>query len=405
MSQTDVAGDRFSVSYISHLESGRRMPTPETARYLEEQLSLPLGTLGNLLVGERPATTGQGSSPDAVLTYNEAFEAWRAREFAHALQLAHTVRDELPKRGREDLAALLQQLLTSINMDLGRYREATEEARTLVDINVKTGSFLGEALAWCLVSRAARSDVDFKTAREAAERALSLIEPSREASSELRATALMASVAANTEGSRTRPTDTSQLEELQRLISDPGLHEHTKGLIAWVLGVVALRAGRIDEGLRWHADAGQWLSPAVDLRSWARFPVVSAYERLAVGRDEGLGTLLTEAATRVALLDGPDELASLAIVTAQFALHQGRTRDALATVDEALLEPGLPEATQGDLHLVRARAYSDSGDHPQARTAALTAARLFTSAGDLPKSRRAWALTDELDPARADEQS
>ncbi len=30
LSQTALAGDRFSPSYLSHLESGRREPTPST---------------------------------------------------------------------------------------------------------------------------------------------------------------------------------------------------------------------------------------------------------------------------------------------------------------------------------------------------------------------------------------
>src|SRR5436305_8300414 len=47
MTQTDLAGDRFSKEYVSQIERGKTRPTAETIQWLPDRLGLDGGVLAN----------------------------------------------------------------------------------------------------------------------------------------------------------------------------------------------------------------------------------------------------------------------------------------------------------------------------------------------------------------------
>src|SRR5438105_14143220 len=47
MTQTDLAGDRFSKEYVSQIERGKTRPTRETIQWLAERLGVDSGFLAN----------------------------------------------------------------------------------------------------------------------------------------------------------------------------------------------------------------------------------------------------------------------------------------------------------------------------------------------------------------------
>src|SRR5215813_10235140 len=47
MTQTELAGDRFSKEYVSQIERGKTRPTPETIQWLAARLSVDPGFLAN----------------------------------------------------------------------------------------------------------------------------------------------------------------------------------------------------------------------------------------------------------------------------------------------------------------------------------------------------------------------
>src|SRR5918911_3955681 len=47
MTQTELAGDRFSKEYVSQIERGKTRPTPETIMWLAERLGVDAGFLAN----------------------------------------------------------------------------------------------------------------------------------------------------------------------------------------------------------------------------------------------------------------------------------------------------------------------------------------------------------------------
>src|SRR5918994_4990034 len=66
MTQTDLAGDRFSKEYVSQIERGKTRPTRETIDWLAGQLGVDAGFLAN---GVAAGPRGRGDSalypPDA----------------------------------------------------------------------------------------------------------------------------------------------------------------------------------------------------------------------------------------------------------------------------------------------------------------------------------------------------
>src|ERR671928_91713 len=77
MTQTDLAGDRFSKEYVSQIERGKTRPTPETIAWLAQRLGVDAGFL------EHGVSSDDRGRVDAALARAEA-EAER-REFAAAV--------------------------------------------------------------------------------------------------------------------------------------------------------------------------------------------------------------------------------------------------------------------------------------------------------------------------------
>src|SRR5262245_46838356 len=58
LTQTDLAGDRFSKEYISQIERGKTRPTPETIGWLASRLGVDAAVLGSGGYRERRARGG-----------------------------------------------------------------------------------------------------------------------------------------------------------------------------------------------------------------------------------------------------------------------------------------------------------------------------------------------------------
>ena len=390
LSQTELAGNRCSVSYVSHLESGRRTPTPDMLRYFETKLNLEPGTLGSAsdLSGFGRRKAGEA---EAVALYSEAVLSWRQGSFGLAFEQAQDARRQLSTVGRSDITLLIGALLVEINIDLGHYREAVAEATAHLTAARAVGSSLLEARAGILTSKAARLDGDARLAASSAADAVRLCQ-SAHLPMIVTAQALIAAISA---GHDDAGAYAHELEESAAALEETP----TRGLAEWVLGNVAWHSGDVDAGKAAHDRANQLLSPTADFRNWARFPRVAAEERLQAGCEDGVAELLREAKSRLDLLESADELATLAIVRARFARAQGHVDEALDDIRAALEDADLPPSTQGRLYLAAAHAYGEQGDITQATAVALQAARRFTEAGDVTQARAAWEFVDETTQA------
>src|SRR5437764_413355 len=98
MTQTELAGERFSKEYVSQIERGKTRPTRETVEWLAGRLGVDAGFLANgVSAGERGRVDAAIARADALLEARRNPEATedveRALELAEGLNDRHTTAD------------------------------------------------------------------------------------------------------------------------------------------------------------------------------------------------------------------------------------------------------------------------------------------------------------------------
>src|SRR6266545_2721398 len=126
MTQTDLAGDRFSKEYVSQIERGKTRPTRETIQWLGERLGVDAGFLANgVSADERGRVDAALARADALL---------EARRNDEALQEFEDVRAAVLATGLPELEARALSGEATVRMRRGEVREAIallERARAL----------------------------------------------------------------------------------------------------------------------------------------------------------------------------------------------------------------------------------------------------------------------------------
>jgi tetratricopeptide (TPR) repeat protein len=126
MTQTELAGDRFSKEYVSQIERGKTKPTGETIRWLADRLGVDPGYLANGVdADERGRVEAALARTDALL---------EARRNDEALEELERVRAAVLATGLPELEARLLSSEATVRIRRGEVREAVallERARGL----------------------------------------------------------------------------------------------------------------------------------------------------------------------------------------------------------------------------------------------------------------------------------
>ena len=128
MTQTELAGNRFSKEYMSQIERGKTRPTPETLDWLARRLGVDVGFLAN------GVSTEQRHRVEAALTRAEALAD--AGEFEEALAAFSELRAPVASTGSEELEVRAACGEWRVLAWAGRVRESLvrlERARTLTE--------------------------------------------------------------------------------------------------------------------------------------------------------------------------------------------------------------------------------------------------------------------------------
>jgi len=126
MTQTDLAGDRFSKEYVSQIERGKTRPTPETIEWLAQRLGVDAGFLAD------GVSADERGRVDAGLARAEAL--LEARRNEEALVEFESVRSAVLAKGMPELEARALSGEATVRMRAGEVREAIallERARVL----------------------------------------------------------------------------------------------------------------------------------------------------------------------------------------------------------------------------------------------------------------------------------
>src|SRR6184192_2922869 len=126
MTQTDLAGNRFSKEYVSQIERGKTRPTRETIDWIAERLGVDSGFLAN------GVSADERGRVDAALARAEAL--LEARRNEEALEQFESVRAAVLATGMPELETRALSGEATVRMRAGDVREAIallERARVL----------------------------------------------------------------------------------------------------------------------------------------------------------------------------------------------------------------------------------------------------------------------------------
>src|SRR5919201_2132583 len=131
MTQTELAGDRFSKEYVSQIERGKTRPKPETIQWLASRLGVDAGFLANgVSADERGRVDAALARADALL---------EARRNEEALEEYENIRSAVRATGLPELEVRALSGEATVRMRRGEVREAIallERARGLSEASV-----------------------------------------------------------------------------------------------------------------------------------------------------------------------------------------------------------------------------------------------------------------------------
>lgn len=391
ISQIEAGGHRYSGSYVSHLESGRRQPTPDIAEFLGTRLSVPASEL----LGADPTSFLLGQAQQELLLSDlRARTAWAEQDFEQANKDATRAAEAALRSNRPDSWWAANCLRAQSMLASGNYPECWQLAEMLSEHSVARTSGAMRAEMMVLASKARRAEGHLV---EAVARADSAIEFASQPPTHYAplAHALIAAISALVEIGKVQ--ESVPHADRLRMVREHVESAHVRGLVAWALGNLDFIVGEIGRASTEHELAGQLLRPEANLRAWARFRLATARFHLSVGADQGVRKQLDTASVALELVGHSGDQRELLGAYAELDVHEGSYREAVARIESALTEPcPLPDNRRGELEVIRATAWQGLDHRKQAQQALARAAMHLERAGALPRALEVWRSFAEL---------
>ena len=386
LSQNELGAGKYSGSYISHLESGRRSATPEMIDFLSRRLGVSPLEWGVSPAGDAAQPVARDTIEDLLV----AERAWSEHDWATAIKhstQAAAIAEASGDTGRhwEALYVLAQAKFSS-----GDFAGAATLAEQLAEHETARRFLVARAQALSLASVAFRASDRLGWAVAYGARA---VEAASAAPPIILSEALMALVSAMSEAGHTASESRPYLDRLARLA--PRLSsDHSQGLIAWTMGTAEFVAGHLPAGLEHHQRAQKLLDARRDLRLWLRFHRSAARCRLDAGIVAGVPELVHTAALGLQILGNSHDVVELRQVEAKLALLIGDAAGCAQIMSGVLDDPvlGAPDISRGASELLLGEALLALGKGSAARGRFLAAGRQFEREGRLKAAVDAWRL-------------
>lgn len=396
MSQAELGGDRYSGSYISHLESGRRSPTPEVVEFLARRLGVSSLEWGVRTHYDKAGTLRAEAEPDAA-TVEEllvAERAWYDRDWLSAEAYAQRAAVSAEAAGDtlrhwEALYVVAQSRFAN-----GEFDEAAQIALEISEFPASKSFPVARAQSLSLASVANRAGSRPGWAIAHGARA---VEAASGAPPIILAEALMSLVSALSEAGHSMPEIEPYLDRLDELA--PSLSaNHSRGMVEWTIGTAAYKAGDAEKGMARYDRARELLSPQRDLRLWLRFHRSEANCRMDVGITEGVADLLRISATGLEIIGNNFDVVELRQVRARLALLEGDPTTASRIIEDLLADPvlGNPEYRRGTSEWILACALQQLGRNGAAADHYGAAGELLQADGRLKLALDAFRIRGEL---------
>ncbi len=390
MSQVELGAGRYSGSYISHLESGRRTPTPEVIDFLARRLGVSPLEWGAREHYDKSATlrAEELSQPGAVEDLLVAERAWYDRDWSSAEDHGRRAAARAQAAGDAIRHWEAMYVVAQAQFAKAQFSEAARIAEDIAGWQAARTYAVARAQSLSLAAIANRAGSRLGWAIALGARA---VEAAREAPPLILTEALMSLVSALTEAGHSADEIVPYLQRLDEL-SPQLASKHSRGMVAWTLGTAAYATGDPVDGAARYDQARTLLNPHRDLRLWLRFHRSDADRRLDVGSTDGVAELLRVSSTGLEIIGNPFDVVELRQSWARLALLEKDYSQALSTIEELLADSvlGNPEYNQGMSQWIRAEALQSLGRRAEARQGYLTAAELFEADGRLKAALEAY---------------
>jgi transcriptional regulator with XRE-family HTH domain len=385
MSQAELGGERYTGSYISHLESGRRAASPEVIDFLSRRLGVSPLEWGTSPAGDaRSALLHDGAIEDLLV----AERAWSERDWGAAITHSKQAAESAAASGDSTRHWEALYVMAQARFSGGEYAAAGELAEQLAEHQTARRFAVARAQALSLASTASRAADRLGWSIAFGARA---VEAASAAPPIILTEALMSLVSALGEAghdlAETRPL-LDRLEQLAPRLGSP----HSRGTVAWTIGSALCMGGLAQPGLAHHDTARELLDPKRDLRLWLRFHSVAARWRLNADVVDGVPELLRAASFGLDIVGNAHDRAELRQVEAMFALRRHEPEEALVIMQGVLADPetGAPEVSHSGSLLILAHALRALGREDEARAEYARAANAYEIEGRLRAAVDAW---------------
>lgn len=390
MSQVELGAGRYTGSYISHLESGRRAPTTEVIDFLARRLGVSPLEWGAREHYDKSATLRAEESPQSEVVEDllVAERAWYDRDWSSAEDhgrraAAHA---EIVGDGLRHWEAMY--VVAQAQFAKAHFGEAARIAEEIAGWKAAQDYAVARAQSLSLAAIANRAGSRLGWAIALGARA---VEAARDAPPLILTEALMSLVSALAEAGHSPDELTPYLRRLDGLTSQLA-SKHSRGMVAWTLGTAAYAMGDPLAGAEHYNRARELLNPHRDLRLWLRFHRSDADRRLDVGSTDGVAELLRVSSTGLEIIGNPFDVVELRQSWARLALLEQDYAQALTLIEGLLSDPvlGDPEYNQGMSQRIRAEALQNLGRCAEARESYRIAAELFEADGRLKPALEAY---------------
>ncbi len=410
MSQAELAGPELSASYVSLLENGKRVPSPEVVAEIAKRLRVaPRSLLGEdaglPAPGTGPLTSDGGSTAGTGRTdlVGLLFRAGRDEEEGASKRAAEQLTAFLDEHGdgpHRDLLWEVRWSLARIHGGSGRVEESRLLLRHLLDDEyTRSSTERLERVARRLAELGLRNG-SLVDGLRFAQLAWTLAEPHQEASVAVRAGTVLVNACA-----------WSGHQRWGREVAD-ALVARISDEVPWQQRSAAYReSARLclltddyPQARIWFECALRQIDPQQDINSWAEAQYYLSIAEFLVdqGLDERAAERLTRARPVIEVLGHTSMLVHLAVLEGHLALRRGEHEQARLMADAAVDAGPWPAVHEVGVNLLwTARIYAALGDTATATTVYRRAAELCEQGGTMHFCAYAWRELAELTATRS----
>ena len=388
---TALASPRYTVSYISQIEAGRRRPSPEALKYFAEKL----GVSANYL------STGIPDGIEATLRYQleEARRHIREGDGQAGEGISRRLLAEAETHG---LKALEAQALIAKGDSLGlqgRVREAIDAIEDALATEDLPEREMGSAVA--SLARNYRSAGDLTYAAELIE---SFLSKRRGSPLEAAVATELHSVLVSVYFERGDVMRAERAAARALAAADENTPSEVRALAYWNASRVLAETKRWDEALDMATRARVLMEEVDDLRQVARLH--NAYAFICLEAEppqvEQAREHLDIAEKMLADTSATRDLAYVFGERGRLALIEGRPEEALADAERTLASAGSEELESTRALFTKGRALGMLGRTAEAKDALYEAAFRFEKHGARQQQAACWREVGELDLAAGD---